>query len=283
MTNDLQGQTILITGATSGIGAITARELARMGAQVVVVGRNAEKTRAVVSEIQQTTGNQRVEMLIGDLSDLSEVRCLADEFKQRFDRLHVLINNAGAVFFSHRTTADGYEMTLALNHLSPFLLTNLLLDRLNASIPARVVTVSSMAHWAAHVNPDQLNGHRFYRGWRAYSQSKLMNILFTRELARRVGSGVTANCVHPGFVASNFGKSNGGIFRPLWKLIEWAAISPEKGAQTSIYLASSPEVASVTGEYFYDCKQQVSSAESYDQDIARRLWDTSLKLTGLAE
>ena len=283
MTNDLQGQTILITGATSGIGAITARELARMGAQVVVVGRDAKKTRSVVSEIQQTTGNQRVEMLIGDLSDLSEVRCLADEFKQRFDRLHVLINNAGAVFFNHRTTADGYEMTLALNHLSPFLLTNLLLDRLNASTPARVVTVSSMAHWAAHVNPDQLNGHRFYWGWRAYSQSKLMNILFTRELARRVGSGVTANCVHPGFVASNFGKSNGGIYRTLWNVFELAAISPEKGAQTSIYLASSPEVASVSGEYFYDCKQQVSSAESYNQDLASRLWDTSLKLTGLAE
>ncbi|MRR30317.1 SDR family oxidoreductase [bacterium] len=282
MTNDLQGKTILITGATSGIGAITARELARMGAHVVVVGRNAKKTRSVVSEIQLDTGNQQVEMLIGDLSDLSEVRCLADEFKKRFDRLHVLINNAGAVFFNHRTTADGYEITLALNHLSPFLLTNLLLDRLNASTPARVVTVSSMAHWAAHVNPDRLNGHRFYWGWRAYSQSKLMNILFTRELARRVGSGVTANCVHPGFVASNFGKSNGGIYRTLWNLFELAAISPERGAQTSIFLASSPEVANVTGEYFFDCKQQISSAESYDIDLARRLWDTSLKLTGLA-
>jgi len=283
MTIDLHGQTMLITGATSGIGRITARELARLGAQVVILGRDPAKTRAVVSEIQSTTGNPQVAMMVGDLSDLSEVRCLADEFHQRFDRLNVLINNAGAVFFNHRATVDGYEMTLALNHLAPFLLTNLLLDRLTASAPARVINVSSMAHWAAHINPEQLNGHRFYWGWRAYSQSKLMNILFTRELARRIPQGVTANSVHPGFVASNFGKSNGGIYRLIWSLFELAAISPQRGAQTSVYLASSPKVANVTGEYFYECKPQVSSAESYNEDLARRLWDASLKLTGLAD
>lgn len=283
MAIDLQGKTILVTGATSGIGRITATELARAGAQVIVLGRNSAKTRTVVSKIQHDTGNSQVAMLIGDLSDLSEVRCLADEFRQRFDHLNVLINNAGAVFFNRHTTADGYEMTLALNHLSPFLLTNLLLDRLTASAPARVITVSSAAHWVAHIDPDRLNGHRHYWGWRAYSQSKLMNILFTRELARRLPPGVTANAVHPGFVASNFGKSNGGIYRPLWSIFELAAISPERGAKTSVYLASSPEVAGVTGEYFVDCKQQRSSLESYNEDLARRLWDVSLKLTGLMD
>jgi len=283
MTQSLQGQTILITGATDGIGRITATELARMGAQVIVLGRNPAKTQSVVNKIQHNTGNSQVAMLIGDLSDLSEVRCLAEEFRQRFDRLNVLINNAGAVFFKHHTTADGYEMTLALNHLSPFLLTNLLLDRLTASTPARVITVSSGAHWGAHIDPHRLNGHRLYWGWRAYSQSKLMNILFTRELAHRLPPGVTANAVHPGFVASNFGKSNGGIYRTLWRVFELAAISPEKGAKTSVYLASSPKVASVTGEYFVDCKPQRSSLESYNEDIARQLWDVSLKLTGLTD
>ena len=282
MTAPLQDQTILITGATSGIGRITARELARKGAQVVIVGRNPEKTQSIASEIQRSTGNPRVAMLIGDLSDLSEVRRIATEFRQRFDRLSVLINNAGAVFFAHRTSADGFEMTLALNHLSPFLLTNLLLERLEASAPARIITVSSMAHWSVRINPDNLSGKRFYWGWRAYAQSKLMNVLFTRELARRVGKGVTVNCLHPGFVATNFGKSNGGIFRPLWSLFELAAISPEQGAQTSIYLASSPEVAEVTGEYFVDCHPRPSSPESYNDETARRLWETSLKLTGLA-
>lgn len=282
MTTPLQDQTILITGATSGIGRITARELARKGAQVVIVGRNPEKTQSVASEIQRSTGNPRVAMLVGDLSDLSEVRRIATEFRQRFDRLSVLINNAGAVFFTHRTSTDGFEMTLALNHLSPFLLTNLLLDRLEASAPARIITVSSLAHWSTRINPDNPSGTHFYWGWRAYSQSKLMNILFTRELARRVGKGVTANCLHPGFVATNFGKSNGGIFRPLWSLFELAAISPEQGAQTSIYLASSPEVATVTGQYFAHCLPRQSSPESYDDETARRLWETSLKLTGLA-
>jgi NAD(P)-dependent dehydrogenase (short-subunit alcohol dehydrogenase family) len=281
MTQSLQDQTILITGATSGIGRITARELARKGAQVVIVGRNPDKTQSVASEIQRSTGNPRVAMMVGDLSDLSEVRRIAAEFLQRFDRLNVLINNAGAVFFTHRISTDGFEMTLALNHLSPFLLTNLLLERLNSSTPARVISVSSMAHWGAHVNPDNLNGSRTYWGWRAYSQSKLMNILFTRELARRVGSGVTANCLHPGFVATNFGKSNGGIFRPLWSLVELAAISPEQGAKTSIYLASSPEVAEVTGQYFVDCQPQRSSPESTNDDTARRLWETSFNLTRL--
>lgn len=282
MTAPLQEQTILITGATSGIGRITARELARKGAQVVIVGRSPEKTQVVASEIQRSTGNPRVAMLIGDLSDLSEVRRIATEFRQRFDRLSVLINNAGAVFFTHRASADGFEMTLALNHLSPFLLTNLLLDRLEANAPARVITVSSLAHWSTRINPDNPSDSHFYWGWRAYSQSKLMNILFTRELARRIGKGVTANCLHPGFVATNFGKSNGGIFRPLWSLFELAAISPEQGAQTSIYLASAPEVTTVTGQYFVNCHPHPSSPESYDDETARRLWETSLKLTDLA-
>jgi NAD(P)-dependent dehydrogenase (short-subunit alcohol dehydrogenase family) len=283
MTSSLKDQTILISGATSGIGRITARELARMGAQVVIIGRNADKAKSVAAEIQSATGNPRVANLVGDLSSLAEVRRLAEEFLQRFDRLNVLINNAGGVFFHRRVSVDGFEMTLALNHLSPFLLTNLLLDRLAASQPARVITVSSAAHWSARIDPDNLDGKRIYRGWRAYSQTKLMNILFTHELARRMGEGITANCLHPGFVATNFGKSNGGIIKWMWSLGTISAISPEKGAETSIYLASSPEAGGITGEYFVDGHIERSSPASNDPETARRLWETSLRLTGLNE
>lgn len=281
MTISLQNKTILVTGATAGIGRITARTLAHMGAQVVIIGRNPGKTSAVAAEITRLTGNPRVSMLVGDLSSFAEVRRLADEFKQRFDRLHVLVNNAGAYFFNHHVSVDGQEMTLALNHLSPFLLTNLLMDRLEASKPSRVVTVSSAAHWSGHINPDSLNGFRGFWGWRAYSQTKLMNILFTRELARRVGDGITANCLHPGFVATNFAKNNGFIFRLSMPLVDLAAISPEQGAKTSVYLASSPEVANITGEYFYKCEVGLTSADARDMDAARRLWQTSAKITGL--
>jgi len=281
MPPSLQDQTVLITGATAGIGLVTARALAQMGAKVVIIGRNPAKTSAVAAEITRMTGNPQVAILVGDLSSFAEVRRLADEFKNRFDSLNILINNAGAFFFNHLVSADGFEMTLALNHLSPFLLTNLLMDRLEASKPARVITVSSGAHWTGHINPDTLNGYRGFRGWRAYSQSKLMNILFTRELARRVGDGITANCLHPGFVATNFAKNNGLIFRLIMPLVDLTAISPEQGAKTSIYLASSPEVANITGEYFYQCEVAPTSMDARDMDAARRLWDTSLRLTGL--
>lgn len=280
-SSTLEDQTILITGATNGIGLATARELARMSAQVVIIGRNASRTDSAVRSIRHTTGNPRVAGLVGDLSVQAEVRRLADEFRQRYDRLNVLINNAGAVFYHHRLSPDGYDMTLALNHLSYFMLTNLLLDLIKESAPARIVNVSSTAHWVARVNPDDLTKSLNFGGWWAYSQTKLMNILFTYELARRLDGTVTANCLHPGVVATNLGRSTDGIFRRMWNLWERLGPGPEQGAQTSIYLASSPDVSGVTGKYFVNCKPVRSSSETYNEDTARRLWDASRELTGV--
>lgn len=279
---DLSDQTILITGATNGIGLVTARELAHMGAQVVIVGRNPGRTADTVQSIRQTTGNVRVDGLVGDLTVQAEVRRLAEEYRQRYGRLTVLINNAGAVFFQRHLSADGYEMTLALNHLSYFMLTNLLVDLIAADAPARIINVSSSAHWMGRINLDDVANSYHVGSWRAYSQTKLMNVLFTYELARRLdGKGVAVNCLHPGFVATNFGKSNGGIFRPLWDVFDLAAISPERGARTTIYLASAPEAANFNGQYFVQSKPQRSSAASYDRDLAGRLWDLSRDLTGV--
>lgn len=281
MTIDLTGKTVLITGGTGGIGRVTARELARMGAQVVITGRNPERAAETVTEIQHSTGNPHVAALLGDLSVQADVRRLAEAFRQRYDRLDVLINNAGAVFFRRQVTVEGFEMTLALNHLAPFLLTNLLLDLLQRSSPARIINVSSSAHRGARLNLEDLNNSRRYMGWWVYCQSKLMNVLFTNELARRLGSSVTANSLHPGFVATNFGRSNRGILGLLWSAIDLAAISPERGAQTSIYLASSPEVAGVSGEYFEDCKPRRADPAAYDAELARRLWDASRAMNGV--
>lgn len=253
-----------------------------MGAQVVIIGRNPARAADTVRSIQETTGNPRVAALVGDLSSQAEVRRLADEFRQRYDRLTVLINNAGAVFFQRHISSDGIEMTLALNHLSYFTLTNLLLDMITDSEPARIINVSSLAHWIGRINLDDMANSYHVGGWQAYSQTKLMNVLFTYELARRLeGKRVAVNCVHPGFVATNFGKSNGGIFRPLWDVFDVAAISPERGARTTIYLASAPEAAAVSGKYFVRCKPQRSSPASYDRDLARRVWDISRGLTGV--
>lgn len=281
-TATLQDQTILITGATNGIGLVTARELARMGAQVVIIGRNAARAAETVRSIRQATGNPRVDALVGDLTAQADVRRLTDEFRQRYSRLNVLINNAGAVFFQRHLSAEGFEMTLALNHLSYFMLTNLLLDLIVESAPARIINVSSAAHWMSRIDLNQMANSYHVGGWRAYSQTKLMNILFTYELARRLkGRRVAVNSLHPGFVATNFGKSNGGIFRPMWDVFDVAAISPERGARTSIYLASAPEAGEISGKYFVQCRPVRSSLESYNEDLARRLWDLSRQLTGV--
>jgi NAD(P)-dependent dehydrogenase (short-subunit alcohol dehydrogenase family) len=278
----LKGKTVLVTGATNGIGLVTARELARMGAQVTILGRNAEKIAQAVESIR-VPGGAAVEAIQADLSVKAEVRRAAEEFGSRHDRLHILVNNAGAVFNRREVTADGYEMTFALNHLNYFLLTNLLLNLLTASAPARIVNVSSMAHLGAKLNFDNLQNERGYSTYGAYGQSKLANIYFTYELARRLeGSGVTVNCLHPGFVKTNFGKSNGGISRLVYGLAQLAAIPVERGAQTSIYLASSPEVEGVSGKYFDQCRAVKSSPVSYDLRAAQRLWDVSASLTGLS-
>ena len=281
MRDTLAGKTILITGATGGIGFITAHALADMGATVVIVGRDPARTADKVAQIQRETGNSSVSALTADLSSMSEVRNLAGTFLGRYPRLDVLLNNAGAVFLSRYTTVDGYERTFALNHLAPFLLTELLLDRLKANAPSRVVTVSSMAHAGQKIDFGDVNRTaRSYRAWRAYGESKLANIMFTYALARRLeGTGVTANTLHPGFVATNFGRNNGALSQVMMTLASPFAISPEQGAQTSIYLASSPDVATVSGKYFIKKKPAKSSDVSYDEAAQERLWQLSEQMT----
>ena len=278
----MKNKVCLITGATAGIGAITARDLAERGATVVLVGRNPDKSRALVEQIKQQTHNPGVEYLLADLSSQQQIRALAETFKSRYPRLDVLINNAGAIFFNRRETVDGLEMTFALNHMNYFLLTHLLLDLLQASAPARIINVSSAAHYVAGINFKNLQYKWFYGlGWPAYAQSKLANVLFTYELARRLPDGLTANVLHPGLVATNFGAGNGWpgkLFRLAYKLI---SISPQAGAQTIIYLATSPQVEGITGKYFEDCRPYRSSPASYDEATARRLWEVSKALTEL--
>ncbi|PJF36888.1 MAG: short-chain dehydrogenase [Candidatus Thermofonsia Clade 1 bacterium] len=275
----MTGKTVLITGATNGIGKEAARGLAKLGARVLIVGRNAQKCAETVAELQRSTGNQAIEALTADLSAMAEVRRLADEVKARYPRLEVLINNAGAYFSKRLTSADGYEMTFALNHLSYFYLTTLLLDLLKASAPARIVNVSSEAHQFARLN--LVNPHKppVYSGFRIYGESKLANIVFTYELARRLeGTGVTANAMHPGFVRTGFGRNNAGLASKLFGFMQRFALTPEQGADTIIYLASSPEVEGVSGKYFVKRKAKPSSRASYDQQTWEGLWTLSERL-----
>ncbi len=280
-TPTMQGKTCLITGATSGIGLIAARELARQGARVLLVGRDRGRTDAALVRIQGDTGNRQVEALLADLSSQEQVRGLARQVQERCPRLDVLVNNAGGIWLKRELTVDGLERTVAVNHLAYFLLTRLLLDTLKASAPARIVNVSSAAHRRATIDFDNLMGQQSYNGWRQYCRTKLMNLLFTCELARRLeGTGVTANALHPGWVATRFGANNGWI-GGVWQLVaNCFAISPEKGARTITYLATAPEVASVSGRYFVKEREVPSSAASHDDAAARRLWQLSLELTG---
>lgn len=279
----MKNKTVMVTGATGGIGRVTALEIARQGATVVIVGRNEAKARGIVSAIQNETGNERVSYLLADLSSISATKALAEEYRSKFDRLDVLVNNAGAIFMTRGETVDGFENTFALNHLvGYFYLTNLLLDVIVASAPARIVSVSSGAHSFGGMNFDDLQGKEKYSGWLAYGQSKLANVLFTYELARRLeGTGVTANALHPGFVASNFGRTNNRestLQRVGLRMSQIMAVSEEKGAATSIYLATSPEVEGVTGKYFQNCKPKNSSKASYSRADQSRLWQVSEQL-----
>ncbi|RUL81931.1 SDR family oxidoreductase [Tautonia sociabilis] len=277
------GKTCLVTGATSGIGAVTAEELARKGATVVLVGRDPTRCEAALARIRQRTGNPRVEALVADLSSQAEVRLLAEEFRRRFDRLDVLVNNAGALFLERRETVDGIERTFALNHLAYFLLTILLRDLLEASSPSRVVIVSSEAHRGMTLDFDDLEGRRRYQGMMAYGRSKLANLLFARELARRLeGTGVTVNALHPGFVNSSFFSGHGTGYWAMRRLAGVFAISPEQGARTSVYLASAPEVEGVSGRYFIKRTPAEPSRAAKDDEAARRLWRVSEERTGLA-
>ncbi len=281
----MQDRICLITGGTNGIGKSTAQGLARMGATVVIVGRSAQKTGQVVEEIRLATGNQNVDSLLADLSSQQEVRRLASDFKSKYPQLHVLLNNAGGTFTTRQLSVDGIEMTLALNHLAYFLLTNLLLDTIKASAPARIINVSSDAHSGGKIDFDNLQGERSYSSFGPYGNSKLANILFTTELARRLeGTGVTANALHPGFTSTGFGKNNPGLLMKIMGVVvPLIARSPEKGAETSIYLASSPEVQSFTGKYFVDCKVTQPAPQAADSAVARKLWDVSAEMVHLAD
>jgi NAD(P)-dependent dehydrogenase (short-subunit alcohol dehydrogenase family) len=282
--DDMTGKVIVITGGNTGIGKEAAVGLAGLGAHVVITSRNEERGRVARDEIAERTGNQRVEVMPLDLASFRSIRSFAGDVHDRFERLDVLVNNAGLILLRRRETDDGFEETFGVNHLGHFLLTDLLLERLRTSAPARVVVVSSNAHKGARrgLDFDDLEGERRYRWMAAYSKSKLANIYFTRELARRVdGSGVTVNALHPGFVRSDFGRGGdlGGVYG--WGIKYLAgpfAISPEKGARTTIYLASSPEVDGVSGGYFYKCKPATPSAVARDDAAAGRLWDVSEQL-----
>ena len=281
----MQGKICLITGGTNGIGKSTARELARMGATVVIVGRNAQKTSQVVEEIRLATGNPNVDSLLADLSSQQEVRRLASDFKRKYPQLHVLLNNAGGTFMTRQLSVDGIEMTFALNHFAYFLLTNLLLDTVRASAPARIINVSSDAHAGGKIDFENLQGERSYSSFGPYGNSKLANILFTIELARRLqGTGVTANALHPGLTRTGFGKNNPGFLMTIMgAVIPLVARSPEKGAKTSIYLASSPEVQSITGKYFVDRKVTQPAPQATNSAVAKKLWKISADMVHLAD
>jgi NAD(P)-dependent dehydrogenase (short-subunit alcohol dehydrogenase family) len=277
----MQGKTVLITGANQGIGKATALALAQQGARVVVVARNPDKGRAAVADIEAVSGSKQVELIVADLSSQQQVRRVAAEFKARHDRLDVLINNAGVVVPTRHITVDGFEETFAINHLAYFLLTRELLDILLASAPARIVNVSSAAHRHARMQWGDLQfAHHRYNQWRAYGQSKLANVLFTYELARRLDlRKVTANALHPGVIASGFGQTYGGATAFFVRLARPFFASTEEGARTSVYLASSPEIAGVTGKYFSKCAPTHSNAVSYCDASQKKLWALSEEMT----
>jgi len=290
----LKAKRILITGATNGIGKQAALQLAKMGASIVIVGRNKAKTRKVSEDIKTLSGNEDVDMLLADLSKFDDIRHIAAEFLDRYDRLDVLLNNAGAAFPNFQLSEDGYEMTFALNHFSYYILTNLLLDTLQRTAEtqgnARIVNVSSMAHtgggaekglWLDDMRSE--SGFRGFGGFGSYSASKLANILFTYELARRLESTkLTVNAVHPGIVRTGLVNSMSGILNVIARIaLRFAGVSADKGAETLVYLASSPDVAGITGKYWADKQEKRTSDISYDLDEQHRLWQYSARATGL--
>lgn len=279
------GRRVVLTGATSGIGLAAAEALAARGAELAIVARSEARASDAVARIR-AAGGPGVDVLLADLASQSSVRRLAGEILERYPRVDVLVNNAGAIFASRRLTEDGIEATWALNHLAPFLLTALLMDRLRSSAPARIVTTSSDAHKGAHIPLDDLDASRSYRarGFARYGETKLANILFTAELARRLaGTGVTANCFHPGLVASGFNRNNGPVLGAAMTLLRPFSRSPERGADTLVWLADSPEVATESGGYFVDRRRVTPSAPARDMAAAARLWEVSEAQTRLRQ
>ena len=278
----MRGKVCIVTGATGGIGRVTARELARRGAALVIIGRNRERGEAAVAEAQAIGGNSAV-FLAADLSSQNDIRRLSGEILDRHPRIDVLVNNAGGMFRRRRLSADGIEMTFALNHLSYYLLTHLLLPALAQAPAARIVNVASAAHRGTAIDFDNLQGERGYRGLTAYKRSKLANICFTFELARRLeGRTVSVNALHPGFVATDIGARCDWMATIAWRLVSRFAIDVEKGAQTSLYLAASKDVEDVNGRYFLDCRPAAPSAPASDRDVQRKLWDISAAMTGVS-
>ncbi|HUY21185.1 MAG TPA: SDR family oxidoreductase [Acidimicrobiales bacterium] len=282
---DMTGKTVVVTGGNSGIGLETAVALARAGATTLITARDPARGAAAVADIRARAGNDAVDVVLFDLGSIASIRQGAADILGRCRRIDVLVNNAGLVLSDRRETEDGFEATFGVNHLGPFVLTRLLLDRITESAPARIVNVASTAHKGARhgLDFDDLQTTRGYGGMRVYSKSKLANIYFTTELARRLeGTGVTVNCLHPGTVSTGYGRDGdaSGFLAFGVKVIRPFILSPEQGARTSVYLASSPEVAGVSGGYFVKCKAHTPSAAARDDQAARRLWEASEALTG---
>jgi NAD(P)-dependent dehydrogenase (short-subunit alcohol dehydrogenase family) len=278
----MEGKTVVITGATSGIGEVAACRLAQQGARIVFIARDRGRGEETLKRLQAIAPTRNHLAHYANLSRLAEMKRVAEAIAGSEPRIDVLVNNAGAIFPTRQVTGDALEMTFATNHIAYFVVTNLLLERLKATPGARIVCTASDAHKRAKLNFDDLQSEKDFSGLGMYGRSKLMNILFTRELARRLaGTGVTANCFHPGFVATRFGDASGGLSSFAIKAAKKFALTPEEGAQTLIYLASSPEVAGVTGKYFYKCQEATPTAEAQNDADARRLWDVSAELSGL--
>jgi NAD(P)-dependent dehydrogenase (short-subunit alcohol dehydrogenase family) len=278
----MRGKVCLVTGANDGIGKATALGLAKMGATVVMVCRDAAKGQAALAEIRQASGNPSIELLVADLSSQAAIHKLVDEFKQNHNQLHVLINNAGVNVLVRTLTADSVELNFAVNHLAPFMLTLLLLDVLKASAPARIVNVNSAAQGFGIIHFDDLMLAEKYDSMRGYAQSKLANILFGYELARRLaGTDVTVNCFNPWLAKTKIAQGMGGFFGLMARVLRPFAATPEKAAETAIYLATSSEVEGVSGKYFENKREKMSSKASYDLDLAKRLWDVSAELVHL--
>ena len=281
----MRGKTVVLTGFTAGLGKAAAFDLAEMGASLYLIARNEEKGAKATQAIQERFPEASIQLVIGDLASLADVRRVAKDFNANNERLDVLFNNAGVINQQRRTTIDGYEETFAVNHLSHFLLTNLLLDRLREGQPGRVVSTASGAHrFGGRLDFEDLQFSSSYSTFSVYGRSKLANILFTQELARRESeTGVTANCFHPGFVGSDFSKNNGMWARVMMTLGAPLARSPKKGAETGVYLCSSEEVADTTGGYFYDMKLSDPSAGAIAPGDAEKLWEISERLVGLVD
>ena len=279
----MRGRTVIVTGASSGIGKATAIGLAKLGATVVMACRDKTRGEAALAEVRASSKSPSACVMTLDLASQDSVRKFAQDFSAQFQRLDVLVNNAGVMVSKREFTPDKIVTTFAVNYLSHFLLTNLLLGKLKSSAPSRIINVTSAVHREAHINFGNLQEKKGYKQFKSYAQSKLATVLFTYELAKRLrGTGVTANCVHPGTVATNLGRQDPGFLGAFMKLTTAFLATPEEGAKTPVYLASAPALVQVTGKYFVNMSEQASSPESYDEAEARRLWKESEKLTKLA-